>query len=108
MGIHLSPAIASFLTLALMAWLFRRDIREKPDVSGALWLPLLWLILGCSRSVSAWLNIFGLPVSGGASVEEGSPLDAWFFICLIAVGACVLAKRQVRISEVVSNNGWLI
>jgi exopolysaccharide production protein ExoQ len=107
-GFRLSSPLALFLTLGLIAWLFRRDIREKPDVSGALWLPLLWLILGCSRSVSAWLNIFGLPVMGGASAEEGSPLDAWFFICLIAVGACVLAKRQVRLSEVVSNNGWLI
>jgi exopolysaccharide production protein ExoQ len=107
-GFRLSSPLALFLTLGLIAWLFRRDIREKPDVSGALWLPLLWLILGCSRSVSAWLNIFGLPVMGAASAEEGSPLDAWFFICLIAVGACVLAKRQVRLSEVVSNNGWLI
>src|SRR5438132_7582200 len=108
MGIHLSPAIASCLTVALIVWLFRRDIREKPDVSGALWLPLLWLILGCSRSVSQWLNIFGLPVSGAASVEEGSPLDAWFFFALIAAGSCVLVKRQVRVSEVIHNNGWLI
>ena len=108
MGIHLSPAIASCLTVALIVWLFRRDIREKPDVSGALWLPLLWLILGCSRSVSAWLNIFGLPVSGAASVEEGSPLDAWFFLFMIAAGVYVLNQRQVRLSEVVSNNGWLI
>ena len=108
MGIHLSPTLASCLTVALIVWLFRRDIREKPDVSGALWIPLLWLILGCSRSVSAWLNIFGLPVSGGASVEEGSPLDACFYFMLIIVGFGVLAKRQVRLSEVVSNNGWLI
>ena len=108
MGLHLSPGIASGLTVALIIFLFRRDIRQKPDVSGALWLPLLWLILGCSRSVSAWLNIFGLPVSGGASVEEGSPLDAWFYFALIIAGFFVLANRQVRISEVVSNNGWLI
>src|SRR5439155_21530274 len=105
---HLPPSIASCLTLAFIIFLFRRDIREKPDVSGALWLPLLWLILGCSRSVSAWLNIFGLPVSGAASVEEGSPLDACFYFVMIIVGFCVLAKRQVRLSEVVSNNGWLI
>jgi exopolysaccharide production protein ExoQ len=108
MGLHLSPSIASCLTIAFIVWLFRRDIREKPDVSGALWLPLLWLILGCSRSVSAWLNIFGLPVSGGVSVEEGSPLDACFYFLLIIAGLGVLAKRQVRLSEVVSNNGWLI
>jgi exopolysaccharide production protein ExoQ len=108
MGFHLSPAIASCLTVALIVWLFRRDIREKPDVTGALWLPLLWLILGCSRALSAWLNIFGLPVSGAASVEEGSPLDAWFFLFMIAAGVYVLSQRQVRLSEVVSNNGWLI
>jgi exopolysaccharide production protein ExoQ len=105
---HLPPIVASFLTIAFIVFLFRRDIGEKPDVSGALWLPVLWLVLAFSRPVSAWLNIFGLPVSGGASVEEGSPLDACFFFVLIIAGFCVLAKRQVRLSEVVSNNGWLI
>ena len=108
MGLHLSPSIASCLIVALIVWLYRRDNREKPDITGALWLPLIWLVLGCSRSVSAWLNIFGLPVSGGASVEDGSPLDAWVYFALIIAGFCVLAKRQVRLSEVISNNGWLI
>ena len=102
------PPVATVLTLAFIIFLFRRDIREKRDISGALWLPLLWLILGCSRSVSEWLNIFGLPVSGAVSVEEGSPLDAWFYFGMIAAGSCVLIKRQVRLSEIISNNGWLI
>ena len=105
---HLPPIVASFLTITFIVFLYRRDIREKPDVSGALWLPVLWLVLAFSRSVSAWLNIFGLPVSGGASVEEGSPLDACFFFVLIIAGFCVLAKRQVRLSEVVLHNRWLI
>jgi O-antigen ligase len=65
-------------------------------------------VLGCSRPVSEWLNIFGLPVSGAASVEEGSPLDASFCFALIIAGFCVLMKRQVRLSEIISNNGWLI
>jgi exopolysaccharide production protein ExoQ len=108
MGLHLSPTLASCLAVAAIIFLFRRDIREKPDITAGLWLPLLWLVLGCSRSVSAWLNIFGLPVSGAPSVEEGSPLDAWFYFALIIAGFFVLTKRQVRLSEVVSNNGWLI
>jgi O-antigen ligase len=108
MGLHLPGSIASCLTVAFIAWLFRRDIREKPDVTSALWLPLLWLVIPCSRPVSEWLSIFGLPVSGGASVEEGSPLDAAFYFVLIAAGFCVLLKRQVRLSEIVRNNGWLI
>ena len=107
-GLHLSSSLALYLTLALIVWLFRRDIREKPDVTGALWLPLLWLVLGCSRGLSEWLNIFGLPLSGGVSVEEGSPLDACFWFVLIIAGFCVLNKRQVRLSEIISNNGWLI
>jgi exopolysaccharide production protein ExoQ len=108
MGLHLPASIASCLTVAFIIYLFRRDIRQKPDVSGALWLPLIWLLIGCSRALSQWLNIFGLPVSGAVSVEDGSPLDAWFFFCLIAAASCVLIKRQVRASEVIQNNGWLI
>src|SRR3989442_1789282 len=108
MGLQLPPIIASFLTIAFIVFLFRRDIREKPNVSGALWLPLIWLVLICSRSLSEWLNIFGLPVSGAVSVEEGSPLDACFYLVLATAGFFVLTKRQVRLSEIVLNNGWLI
>jgi len=108
MGLQLPPSIASCLTVAFIIFLFRRDIRQKPDVSGALWLPFIWLMIPFSRALSQWLNIFGLPVSGGVSVEEGSPLDAWFFFALIAAGSCVLVKRQVSVSEVIQNNGWLI
>ena len=108
MGIHLPPIVASFLTIAFIVFLFRRDIREKPNVSGALWLPLIWLMIGCSRGLSQWLDIFGLPVSGASSVEEGSPLDACFYFVLIAAGFYVLNKRQVGLSEIIRNNGWLI
>ena len=31
-----------------------------------------------------------------------------FYFALIVVGFCVLVKRQVRLSEVIPNNGWLI
>jgi exopolysaccharide production protein ExoQ len=91
-----------------MVFLFRRDIREKPDISGALWLPVLWLVLACSRGFSEWLKIlFGLNV-GGVSVEEGSPVDACFYLALAIAGFCVLSKRQLHLSEIVRNNGWII
>ena len=107
-GLHLPPFLASFLTVAFIVFLFRRDIREKPNVSGALWLPLLWLVINSSRSFSEWLNIFGLPVSGAASAEEGSPLDACCYLALAIAGFCVLTKRQLHLSEIVLNNGWII
>jgi exopolysaccharide production protein ExoQ len=107
-GLHTPPRGALLLTLAFIVFLVRRDIKEKPDVSGALWLPVLWLVLICSRSFTQWLNIFGLHVSGPVSMEEGSPVDAWFIFALIMVGVCVLLIRQVSLSEVVLKNGWLI
>jgi O-antigen ligase len=100
--------VALCLTVGLIVFLFRRDILEKPNVTGALWLPLLWLVLICSRSVSQWFTIFGLHVSGAASLEEGSPLDASFYFAMIIAGFCVLTKRQVRLSEIALNNGWLL
>jgi exopolysaccharide production protein ExoQ len=107
-GLHLPPPVALFLTLAFIVFLFRRDIQEKPDVSDALWLPVLWLVLTCSRSPVEWLNIFGLHVSGAVSAEEGSPVDASFYLALAIMGLCVLIKRQLSLSEIVLKNGWLI
>jgi O-antigen ligase len=42
------------------------------------------------------------------SVEEGSPLDAFVYLTLIFAGLHVLNKRQVSLSEVLHNNGWLV
>jgi len=106
--IGLPPRFALLATIGLIFFLFRRDIREKPNVSGALWLPLLWFVLICSRPFSAWLNIFGFHVSGAASVEEGSPLDAFFYLAMATAGFCILIRRQVSLSEVLQQNGWFI
>ena len=106
-GLHTPPNVALFLTVAFVIFLFRRDIQEKPNVTGALWLPLLWMLIICSRPVTTWLDIFGLHV-GAVSVEEGSPVDAGIYFALIMAGIYVLSKRQVRFSEVFRNNGWLM
>ncbi len=106
MGIHLPPTIALVLTIAFIVFLFRRDIREKPNVTGALWLPLLWMFLIGTRSPTQWLSLGGF--MQGASMEEGNPLDASTYFILIAAGFYVLNKRQVSLSEIFRGNGWLI
>lgn len=103
---HLPPYLASLIYLGFMAWLFRRDVREKPNVTGALWLPFFWVFISGSRFVSEWLAIFGLNL-GGTSVEEGSPLDAVFFFGLIFGGLYVLNQRRVSLAEFVRNNQWV-
>ncbi|HYZ72157.1 MAG TPA: O-antigen ligase family protein, partial [Chthoniobacterales bacterium] len=40
-------------------------------------------------------------------MEDGSPLDATIFLCLILSGICVLRQRQVTIAKFVRSNRWL-
>jgi exopolysaccharide production protein ExoQ len=104
--IGLPPRVALFATIAFVFFLFRRDVRQRPNITGALWLPLVWVLLIGSRSVVLWLHTLGLMEAG--SVEEGNPLDALIYFSLIVAGICVLNQRGVRLSEVLRNNGWLM
>jgi exopolysaccharide production protein ExoQ len=100
------PPVAALLTVGFIVLLFRRDVRQKPDITGALWLPLIWMLIICSRQPSEWLNTFGFH-AGVVNVEEGSPFDACIYFALIAAGVYLLNKRQVRLSEIIRDNQWL-
>jgi exopolysaccharide production protein ExoQ len=100
------PVLAFFLTVGFIAFLFRRDFLEKPNVTGALWIPVLWLLIIESRAVSQWLGLFGFSVSG--SLEAGSPVDAVVYFALIVAGVCVLIKRRICLGEIVQNNRLLV
>ena len=116
MGLHLPPTIAGIIglprqiamvaTVAFIFFLFWRDIREKPNVTRALWIPTLWMLLIASRPPTAWLRIAGIPIVGG-SFEEGNPLDATVYLSLTLAGLYVLNQRRVSLSEFVRNNQWL-
>jgi len=97
------PIVALFVTIAFSGFLYRRDIRERPNVTGALWLPLLWILILGSRSVAIWLDTLGLPTIFN-SLEEGNPLDATVQLALIAAGVYVLNRRQVSLGEIFRNN----
>src|SRR5579859_5278547 len=99
---HLSPNLALLIYVGFVVWLLRRDFREKPNVTGALWIPFFWVFISGSRFVSEWLDIFGLHW-GGTSVEEGSPLDALFFFGMIGAGIYVLHQRRVNLAEFMQN-----
>jgi exopolysaccharide production protein ExoQ len=100
------PVLALVLTFALIFFLFWRDTREKNDVSSAIWVPTLWFVITGSRFVSQWLAIVGVPM-GGASMEDGSPIDAVIFFGMILAGVYVLKQRSFSLSEFTRNNRWL-
>ena len=60
-----------------------------------------------SRSVTQWLSVLHFPIAVGSS-DEGNPLDALVYLSLIVLGLNVLNKRQVSLSQVIDNNGWIV
>jgi exopolysaccharide production protein ExoQ len=100
------PQIAALVYILGVVWLFRRDFRERPNVTAALWLPFFWIFISGSRFFTQWLEIFGLDL-GGVSVEEGSPVDAFVFFGIIISGVYVLHRRRVNWSEFMRNNRWV-
>jgi exopolysaccharide production protein ExoQ len=99
------PSIAALLTVLFIFVLFRRDARKQGEVSGALWLPVLWMAITGSRFVSQWINLGNSGFS--VDVQEGSPIDAIYLLTLITMGMGVLARRRTFIGEILRNNRWL-
>jgi len=69
-------------------------------------LPVIWLFIVGSQFVSQWLGVFGI-AAGGATLEDGSRIDALFFLVLILAGVAVLVRRGVSLRSVVTNNIWV-
>lgn len=117
MALHVQPTIAGLIGLsphvALLgavifgAFLYVRDVRQRPNVTGAVWLPVVWVVLMGSKSIPQWLHILHIPIPIG-SQEEGNPSEAFVHSMLIIGGLYVLNKRVVSLSKVFENNGWLM
>ena len=97
------PPLAAFLTIGFIYFLYRRDIRSKPNVTKAIWVPFIWIFLCCSRGVSEWIyTLTGVAVGG--TLEEGSPIDRAPWIALIAAGIYIPRKRHGQFGPLVRNN----
>jgi len=101
------PTIALFLTTAFVAFLVWRDLRERAQVTAALWIPVIWMLLTASRPLSFWLGFGGAIYDTPADLVEGSPLDRIVFIVLELAAFVVLFRRGISWSTVLSRNLWL-
>jgi O-antigen ligase len=95
--------LATALTIAFIYWLFRMDRHEERRASWALWIPVIWFGIICSRPVSFWLQ----PNRGTDYVErftESSPIDATAYGLLIVAGLVVLNRRAQRMKQFLQLN----
>jgi exopolysaccharide production protein ExoQ len=94
--------LALLLCLGFVLFLLRLDRKQAPDLSRALWIPTIWVLLVASRPLSAWLS---RPV---LDAESGNPIDQVFQSGLICVALLLLAMRGLNWSKAIRGNGWLL
>jgi exopolysaccharide production protein ExoQ len=100
----MNPLVAAFICACGIAGLFYLDRDKSVRTSKALWLPVTWIGVVCSRSVSEWLGI----APTGANVQyEGSPIDAAIFGVLLVAAIGVLIARSTRTRVLLVSN-WPI
>src|SRR5438445_13840842 len=100
------PPLALLLTTIFVVFLFWRDVRERPPITGALWIPLLWMLILGSRGVSAWLGWDGT-YSTPSGPEDGSPLDAAVYFSFQLAALFVLIRRRLSWATTLTHNPWV-
>lgn len=96
------PIAAAICTIGILG-LYWLDRDAKARTSFALWIPVIWLSIACSRPPATWLGL--APVDSPEQVMEGSPLDRLAFTVLLMAGIIVLISRGKRVGTLLKANG---
>jgi len=99
--------LALLLTTIFVVFLFWRDVRERPPVTGALWIPLLWMLILGSRGVSEWLG-WGGTYNTTDGLAEGSLVDAAVYFSFQLAALFVLLRRRLSWATALSHNPWIV
>ena len=82
-------------------------LRQKSDISFALWIPLIWYAIVASRFVGRWMKMGSLDLTE-VNYLEGNPIDKVVFSALIIIGIFILLRRKdVEWSNVLRVNAWI-
>jgi O-antigen ligase len=95
--------IATIVFVVGIIGLIYLDRDPKARTSKMLWIPVTWMLINGSRSVSTWLNM-SPSLSQVEQYAEGNPLDATVYGILIAAGALALNYRSRKVRGFIQHN----
>jgi O-antigen ligase len=102
------PPIALAIVLGAILFLLARERRMNPDVSGALWIPFLWMFFIGTRFPTQWLDMGGASMQQVDDYLDGSPVDRAVYLALFAAALVVLIRRHVSWSSLAATNFWIV
>lgn len=102
------PLLALVLTILFIGCLFYRDRLRGYTPSLALCVPVVWMFILGSRTVTEWMHLGTRLDSINARSLEGSALDAGVYAVLMVSGILILMKRNVPWASLFLNNWALV
>lgn len=99
------PTTALILCAVLVTVLLCIERGRNRDVSVALWLPTVWLLISGSRPIGRWFEFGNMVVEID---ETGSPLDRFVLATLMVLAFLVLFKRRIEWPRILQDNLWLV
>ncbi|MFZ0640146.1 MAG: hypothetical protein WA020_04080 [Candidatus Acidiferrales bacterium] len=104
----MSPVVATIAFWIGILGLLWLDRDQESQTSWALWIPVAWFLLACSRSTAEWL--YPAPpyaAVNSAQLLEGNPIDRFVYMGLLILGLIVLASRRTQVTPILRQN-WPI
>ena len=98
----LPPLLALVLCTVLVIILLRLDRKQSPHVTGALWIPTIWMLYTASKPLGVWLQF------ESANPDAGSPWDRLFLSGLMLFALVILAQRKTDWRGALRENRWLL
>ena len=102
----MSPDLALLICVLFILSLLWLDRENAEGVSGGVWIPLVWILIAGSRSVTNWLGLHAPGMSADIDLE-GSPADRIVFLALIFAGAILLKRRRLDWRGLFHENRWM-
>jgi exopolysaccharide production protein ExoQ len=101
------PRLILLIGVLFVYYAFKTANKRGVSPPPQLFWPSLWYMVVSSRAVGIWLSIWGVPLPGGGSAEDGSPIDALFFLALTIIGLVILHRRRFSWGETLRANSWV-
>lgn len=96
------PIVALFLCIFFIILILIIDSKRNSKQSIVLWIPMFWILISASRSISLWLN----PNTTVENIDlfTGSPIDRTIFSIFMFIGIIILFKRNIHLEELIYSN----
>src|SRR5205809_536483 len=102
------PPIATAVFVVGIGGLFLLDRDTRARTSIGLWIPVIWVLIAGSRSLSEWQTVSWNASSSASQYLEGNPLDRNVLMALLALALIVLVQRGPQVGRILRANAPIL